>query len=106
MNAALLKESIEIYEIPIEQTDYGNIKDGTPVFKYKTRAYAQFDSQARVVSEGEVFYPQDRTFIVRYYVPVEERDRIRWNNKWWRIVSINPNKYYNDKEIRVVEQND
>lgn len=106
MQSNLLREQIEIYEIPVIPTPYGTNEDGEPVLKYTTRAYVQFDSEARVVSEGEIFYDTSRTMIVRHYVPVNERDRIKWDNKWWRIISINPNKYYNDKEIRIVEQND
>lgn len=106
MNSSLLREQIEIYSVPIEQTEYGTIKEGTPVLKYTTRAYVQFDNQARVVSEGEVYYPTDRTIIVRAYVSVDERDRIKWDNKFWKILSINKNKYYNNKEIRVTEIND
>jgi len=105
MNSSLLREQIEIYEIPIINTEFGTVKEGEPILKYKTRASVQFDSQARVVSEGEIYYPTDRTIIVRHYVPVDNRDRIKWKDKFYNIISINPNKYYNDKEIRVVEYN-
>ena len=106
MESRRLKESIEIYSIPVEDTPYGQINEVTPIFKYETRAGVIFDGQARVASEGEIFYPTDRTFVVRSYVPIVERDRIKWDDKWWRIISINTNKYFHDKEIRCAEQND
>ena len=99
MDSATLREQIHIYSIPVEQTQYGTIKNGTPELKYTTRANVIFNSQNRMVSEGEVFFDTSRTFIVRAYVPVDERDQIYWDNKYWRIISIHKNKYYNNKEI-------
>ena len=104
MNSATLKEQIEIYSLVTQPTEYGKIRE-TYALSYTTRANVIFDSEARVVSEGEIYFPNDYTFIVRHYVPVDERCRIKWNNKMWRIISIRPNKYYNDKEIRCVEVN-
>ena len=105
MNASLLTEIIEIYSVPTLDSDYGTNRPGTPVFKSSTHAHIIFNSENRLVSEGEVFFPTDRLMIVRHYVDVNERDRIKWNNKWWNIISINANKYYNNKEIRVTLQN-
>ena len=105
MNAAILKTPIEIYELVTTKTEYGTISTSYQL-KYATRAHIQFNSENQVVSEGEIFYPINRTFIVRSYVPVTETDRIKWDNKWWRIISINKNIYYNDLEIIAVEVNE
>lgn len=105
MNSALLTDPIKIYNLVTEDTDYGMNKD-TYVLGYSTRAHVIFNSQDRVVSEGEVYFPQDRTLVVRSYVPVDERSRIEWDGKMWGITSINTNKKYNNKEIRIVEIND
>ena len=99
MNSAYLKHPIEIYELVTTKTEYGTIKTSY-VKKYDTKAMVKFDSESQVVSEGEIFYPINRTFIVRAYVPVVESDRIRFDNKDWRILSINRNIYYNDIEIQ------
>jgi len=104
MNSAYLRDPIDIYTLQTEKTDYGKTRENY-VLSYHTRAHIMFDSQSRAVSEGEVYYPNDYTFVVRHYVPVDERCRIKWDNKMWRIISINPNKYYNNKEIRCVEVN-
>jgi len=98
MQSHLLRDPIDIYQLETIKTEYGTIKsDYVP--KYHTRSYVKFNSENQVVSEGEIFYPINRTFIVRAYVPVVESDRIFWQDKWWKILSINQNKYYNDIEI-------
>lgn len=99
MNSAYLKHPIEIYELITTKTEYGTIETSY-VKKYDTKAMVKFDSESQVVSEGEIFYPINRTFIVRAYVPVIESDRIRFDKKDWRILSINRNIYYNDIEIQ------
>ena len=104
MKSSLLTDPIKIYNIVTEDTACGMNKD-TYVLGYSTRAHVIFNSQDRVVSEGQVYFPQDRTLVVRSYVPVDERSRIEWNDKMWRITSINYNKYYNNKEIHIVEIN-
>lgn len=99
MNSALLKDPIDIYALQTTKTAYGTIKTEY-VLKYHTRSSVQFNSENMVVSEGEVWFPTNRTFIVRAYVPVTETDQIEWNGKRWKILSINTNKYYNDMEIQ------
>lgn len=101
MNSALLKDPIDIYELVTTKTEYGTIQTNY-VLKYHTRAYVRFNSENMTVSEGEVFFPVNRTFIVRAYVPVVETDQIEYDGKRWKITSINKNKYYNDTEIQTV----
>lgn len=105
MNAALLKFVIDIYQLDTEKTEYGTIKTSYSK-KYHTRAYVQFNSENQVVSEGEVWFPVNRTFIVRAYVPVIETDIIEFEGKRYRILSINENKFYNDKAIITTLIND
>ena len=92
MNACLLRYPIEIYELVTTKTEYGTIQTHYEL-KYETKAHIIFNSESQVISEGEIFYPVNRTFIVREYVPVVETDRIKWDGKWWKIMSINPNKF-------------
>lgn len=98
MNSALLKHPIELYALQTTKTQYGTIKTEY-IKKYDTRAHIIFGSENQVISEGEIFYPINRTFVVRSYVPVTETDRIKWDNKWWKILSINKNDYYGNIEI-------
>lgn len=105
MNSALLKDPIDILELQTTKTAYGTITTDYAL-KYHTRAYVQFNSESQVVSEGEIIYPINRTFIVRAYVTVIETDIIEWEGKRWKIISINKNKYYNDIEIITTLKND
>ena len=98
MNSAILKDPIDIYELVTTKTEYGTIQTSYNL-KYHTRAYVRFNSENMTVSEGEVYFPINRTFIVRAYVPVVETDQIEYEGKRYKILSINKNKYYNDTEI-------
>ena len=105
MNSALLTDQIEIYNLTVSKTDYGTIQK-TYTYAFTTRAHVIFDSESEVVSEGEILYPINRTFIVRSYAEITERDRIKWNDQYWSIISINNNKYYNNKEVRTTLVNE
>ena len=98
MNSAILKDPIDIYELTTIKTEYGTIQTSYNL-KYHTRAYVRFNSENLTVSEGEVYFPINRTFIVRAYVPVVETDQIEYEGKRYKILSINKNKYFNDIEI-------
>lgn len=105
MNSALLKHPIEIYQLVTNKTQYGTISTSYEL-KYNTKAHIIFNSENQVVSEGEIWFPINRTFIVRSYVPVVETDRIKYDNKYWKITSINKNDYYSDCEINTTLVNE
>lgn len=101
MQSHLLKQPIDIYELVVNKTEYGTIQSSYTL-KYHTRSYVKFNSENMTVSEGEIFFPVNRTFIIRSYVPVVETDQIEFEGKRYRILSINKNKYYNDTEVNTV----
>lgn len=98
MKAGILKERIEIHEPRIITTEYGDSKTEYSLF-YVTRANVKYNSGSRVTENDEIVYPHSKTFIVRHYVPVKEPMRIKFEDNFYRIISINSNKYYNDKKI-------
>ena len=98
MKAGILKEPIEIWKPTRITTEFGDSETEYVLF-YTTRAFVQYNSGSRTLENNEIFYPTNRTFIVRHYVPVVEKMRIKYNGKFYQIISINSNKYYNDKEI-------
>lgn len=98
MKAGILKEKIEIYKPVVMQTDFGNSKTDYQQC-YETRAAVLHNGGTRLNQNSEIFYPNNKTFITRHYVPVVENMRIKFENKFYQITSITPNKYYNDKEI-------
>ena len=94
----MLKHPIQLYNLVTEKNPYGAIQSSY-AYRCSTKAHIIFNSENQVVSEGEVFYPITLTFIVRSYIPVKETDRIKWEDKFWKIMSINKNIYFNDIEI-------
>ena len=98
MKAGILKEHIEIYEPVTVTTDFGNTTQTWQRF-YTTRASVLHNGGTRLNQNDEIFYPNNKTFIVRHYVPVVEKMRIKFQGKMYQITSIIPNKWYNDKEI-------
>lgn len=105
MKAALLRDPIKIYSLTTEKTDYGEIKEKHDTLKCSTRAFVRFNRETLTTQEGEVIYSTDRTFIVRHYIPVEDRDEIEFEGKRYTITSINKNIYYNNIEIYATEKN-
>lgn len=98
MKAGILKETIEIYK-PIQRvTKFGDATTEYEFF-YKTKSAVKYNSGSRQIMNDEIVYPSSRQFIIRHYVPVLETMRIKYDNKFYQIISIEPNKYYNDKSI-------
>ena len=53
----------------------------------------------RSVQVNEVFYDQTKVFIVRRYVDIDENCRIKYQDKFYRIISIDSNREQNQKTI-------
>lgn len=98
MKAGKLKDIIEIWKPVVNTTEYGDSVTQYE-FHYKTRAEVIYNSGSRTNENDEIFYPTSRTFRVRYYVDVKEPMRIKFDDKFYQIISIEPNKYYNNKTI-------
>jgi head-tail adaptor len=98
MDSALLRHKLELHELQTTTSEYGTITTSYAL-KYTTHCHVIFNSENQVISEGEIFYPINRTFIVRSYVPVVETDRIKYEDKMYKILSINKNDYYGNIEI-------
>jgi len=98
MKAGQLKYKIEIWTPTIITTDYGTHKEVYSLL-CSTRANVFFNSGTRTTENDEIVYPKTRTFIVRHYIPVTDPMRVKFEGKFYQIVSINKNKYYNNTEI-------
>lgn len=101
MNSALLRqEEIEFYSPVYDEDGLGEYpKDWK--FEHTARAGLINQSMNRTFDAERVGYDLSKTFVVRRYVKVEEDWRIKWNGKFYYIISIDINKYYNDKTILV-----
>lgn len=105
MRAGLLKEKINIITPIITTNDYGEQTTEWNI-KYPTRARLIHTSGGRIMPNGEVFYSHIKTLEVRAYVPVDDFDRIVWNEKEYRILDIEPDESQMKKIIRVELVND
>lgn len=91
MQAGLLTEQIVLYKPEISTNDFGE-ETTNWVEAYTTRARLLHTGGGREIQNSEVFYATTKQFQVRYYIPVENYYRIFWQNKYYRIIDIEPNK--------------
>ena len=91
MNAGRLSEIIKIQSFEIDKNEYGanGVIWNT---KITTRANVQFQNGNRINENNEVVYTNLISFTIRIYHNVDEKDRIEWNGKSYKIISIEPNK--------------
>ena len=62
------------------------------MLKAITRARVIHNNGNRPLQNSEVFYSYNKTFQVRIYVNVDEFDLIKYDNKFYRILSLDKNK--------------
>lgn len=95
MRTGDLRDRIRIYNLVTSGTPYGDTHIEYH-FRCTCRARVNYSSGNRTVDNDAIFYSVDRQFIVRSYVPVNDTDIIVWNDQYWRVLTIDHNKTYND----------
>ncbi len=98
MRAGLLTEIIEIYSPSITSDEYGT-QDTQYIIKQKTRARLTHNSGERKNENHEIVFNSNKTFELRKYIIIDELDRIKWNDKYFRILDIEPNRQ--NQEIKI-----
>ena len=53
----------------------------------------------REIQNNEIFYDYSKTFVVRMYVDVLDTDRIKYGDKYYRVISIEPDAHQMQKTI-------
>jgi SPP1 family predicted phage head-tail adaptor len=99
MRAGTLTENISILKPNVTTNDVGE-QTTEYIVKLTTKAKVEFDSGNREIENREIVYNYSKTFKTRYYIEVDEYDRIHWNNKQYRILSIEPNRQYQELTIK------
>ena len=95
--AGLLNEVIQILSPSTTINEFGETVQTYKV-TYVTRARVEHNNGTRTNENNEIFYSYQKTFTVRSYVPVNEFDLVEYNNKKYRIITIEDRiKAYNDK---------
>lgn len=98
MDAGRLNEVITIQRSVVLQNQYG-ANQTTWKDSIITRADVQFTDGSRLNENGDIFFRYTKIFTIRYYHQIQETDRIKWNNQYWRILSIEPDKGKQYKKI-------
>ena len=99
MNAGLLNEIIRILKPETIINEYGERKENFNV-SYITRARVMNDSGSRSVENNEIVYGYSKTFNIRSYVPVNENCMIEWQNRTYRIITIEKRREFNDIMVK------
>ena len=102
MEAGLLKDKILFQRQTVTADEYGH-EVTTYTDAFETRADVVWNNGNRIVSNEEIFYENTVSFIVRYYSPVEDTMRIKYQDKLYRIISINPDKEIYYRKIIIAE---
>lgn len=99
MQAGLLTEVITIQQPIINQDGFGanSISWDNCIF---TRASVNYNSGNRVNENNEIIFAYQVTFTVRVYHQINERMRIIWKGKKYRILSIELDKHKQRQIIR------
>lgn len=98
MRAGLLQEVISIYRQVEHQTEYGDISTSYQMVS-TTRAKVDHSLGNRTVQNEEIFYDYSKIFTVRYYVDILDTDRIKYGNKFYRVISVEPDTQKQQKQI-------
>jgi head-tail adaptor len=90
MRAGSLTEIIEIWKPVTVINEFGE-QATEYILSKQTRANLIHNSGNRNINNGEVVFSYNKTFVIRNYHNIDELDRIKWNNRFYRILDIEPN---------------
>ena len=105
MQAGQLNEKIQIYDLVKVKDDFGRISENR-VLSYDTRAKVGHISGSRTVINSEIQTPYVKNFVIRIYVPVNDTSWIKYNDKFYRVTSIDKNTYMQQQVITAEEVNE
>ena len=92
MRAGLLTEVISV-EKPVTITnEFGANSIKWETFIGKTKAQVTYSSGNRLNENNEIIFAYEVVFTVRIYHQINERMRIIWKNKKYRILSLEENR--------------
>lgn len=101
--AGLLTQIIKVLSPSSTTNSFGElIQTFTPT--YRTRARVDHQSGNREIENNEIYYAYTKTFQVRSYVPVTEKDLIEYKGKRYRIITIEDRKEDENDKILTTEQ--
>lgn len=99
MQAGILTECITIEQPVISQNGYGANELEWSKF-VDTRASVNYTSGNRMTANNEVIWSYQVNFTIRVYHQVNEKMRIIWKDKKYRILSIEEDRHKQKLTIR------
>lgn len=88
MRAGLLRDVIQVEKPEVVQNDFGANHIEWVTFIDRTRAQVTYSSGNRANENNEIIFAYEVIFTIRVYHQIDERMRIVWKNKKYRILSI------------------
>lgn len=99
MKAGALNEHITILHPTIVKSDYGS--ENVSWSNYSTtRAEVKYNSGSRITENNEIINTHSIIFRIRSYHQITEKMRIKYNNRLYYIISVEPNKLYQSITIK------
>ena len=92
MRAGNLTEVIRVESKVNQKNEYGADSKRWETFISKTKAEVKYESGDLVNQVNEIVHTQKVAFIVRIYHQITPDMRIVWENRKYRILSLEPNK--------------
>lgn len=99
MQAGTLTERIKFLKLVKVKTETGS-EDNTYVLDHKCRARVTYLSGDRVNENGDIFYSSHVVFEIRQGLKFDELYRIEWEERPYRILSIEHNK--KNQSIKII----
>lgn len=107
ISAGRLNQRIQIWHLEYHESDYGDTTYNY-VMGQDCRAMIDHVSGSREVVNDEIFNTFSKTFTVRMNIDVRDTDRIKWNDKFYQVTYIEPDRSRMIKTVQteLVNQNE
>lgn len=100
MRAGLLNSVISVEKPEVVSDEFGANSLKWVQHIPKTRAKVTYSSGSRVNENNEIIFAYEVIFTVRIYHQIDERMRIRWEGKNYRILSIEEDRQLQQLNIK------
>lgn len=99
IGAGRLNELIEIWFLDVQTTEYGDTREEYK-FAANARALVDHAGGSLSVENLELFNNYQKNFTVRFHTDVHDTDRIKYNGKFYRIITIDIDR---PKQIKIIQ---
>ena len=103
MRAGAYKYNIAVQRQEVTTSAYGSDKVEWHTL-CNTKAGVEYLNGGREIENHEIFFSWQIKFILHSYVPVQDEDRIAFDGKYYRILSIQPQKETTRNQITVITE--